>query len=94
MNPQTTEGIAAKSSMTTFSTSFTCLPQNSETKTAAPRPNGTASNIASVVTLNVPTMGVLQAEDRQGRPVLVFESDWAVRYTAEKNPKVDFRNTM
>jgi len=24
---------------------------------------------------------------------LVFESEWALRYTAEKNPRVDFRNT-
>src|SRR5688572_9105329 len=45
-------------------------------------------------TLIVPTMGVLQAVDRQERPVLVFESDWALRYTAEKNPKVDFKNTV
>jgi peptide chain release factor 3 len=45
-------------------------------------------------TLIVPTMGVLDAVDRQGRQVLVFESDWAIRYTTEKNPKVDFRNTM
>jgi peptide chain release factor 3 len=45
-------------------------------------------------TLIVPTMGVLEAVDRQGRQVLVFESEWAIRYTTEKNPKVDFRNTM
>ena len=45
-------------------------------------------------TLHVPTMGVLDAVDRQGRQVLVFESDWALRYTAEKNPRVDFKNTM
>jgi len=39
-------------------------------------------------------MGVLDAVDRLGRQVLVFESDWALRYTAEKNPRVDFKNTM
>jgi peptide chain release factor 3 len=43
--------------------------------------------------LTVPTMGVLDAVDRHGRQVLVFESEWALRYTAEKNPRVDFRNT-
>jgi peptide chain release factor 3 len=45
-------------------------------------------------TLTLPTIGVLDAVDRLGRQVLVFESDWAVRYTAEKNPRVDFKNTM
>jgi peptide chain release factor 3 len=45
-------------------------------------------------TLHMPTMGVLDAVDRQGRQVLVFESDWALRYTADKNPRVDFKNTM
>ena len=45
-------------------------------------------------TLTVPTMGVLDAVDRLGRQVLVFESEWAIRYTTEKNPKVDFKNTM
>jgi peptide chain release factor 3 len=45
-------------------------------------------------TLTLPTMGVLDAVDRHGRQVLVFESDWAMRYTTEKNPRVDFRNTM
>jgi peptide chain release factor 3 len=43
-------------------------------------------------TLTLPTIGVLNAVDRLGRQVLIFESDWAVRYTAEKNPKVDFKN--
>ena len=28
------------------------------------------------------------------REVLVFESDWVMRYTFEKNPKVEFRETM
>jgi peptide chain release factor 3 len=42
----------------------------------------------------LPTSGVLQAVDRQEREVLVFESDWVMRYTFEKNPKVEFRETM
>jgi len=45
-------------------------------------------------TLSLPTMGVIDAVDRLGRRVLVFESDWAVRYTADKNPRVDFRNAI
>jgi peptide chain release factor 3 len=44
------------------------------------------------VTLTTPSIGVLDAVDRHGRQVLVFESEWAVRYTAEKNPQVEFKN--
>jgi peptide chain release factor 3 len=29
-----------------------------------------------------------------GREVVVFESDWVMRYTLEKNPKVEFKQTM
>jgi peptide chain release factor 3 len=46
------------------------------------------------VDLVLPTSGVLQAVDRQEREVLVFESDWVMRYTFEKNPKVEFRETI
>ena len=46
------------------------------------------------VDLALPTSGVLQATDRHQRPVLVFESDWVMRYTLEKNPKVEFKQTM
>jgi peptide chain release factor 3 len=46
------------------------------------------------VDLVLPTSGVLQAIDRQGREVLVFESDWVMRYTFEKNPKVEFKPTI
>src|SRR5690242_13563331 len=56
MKPQTTLGIAASNSMTTLSVSLTFPEQNSETNTAAPRPKGTAINIARKVTLSVPTM--------------------------------------
>jgi len=45
------------------------------------------------VELVLPTSGVRQAVDRLGREVLVFESDWVMRYTFEKNPKVEFRDT-
>jgi peptide chain release factor 3 len=45
-------------------------------------------------TLSLPTSGVLQTVDRQGRPVLIFEAEWVLKYTIEKNPKVEFRDTM
>jgi peptide chain release factor 3 len=44
--------------------------------------------------LSLPTSGVIQATDRLNRPVLVFEAEWLVPYTIEKNPKVEFRSTM
>ena len=44
--------------------------------------------------LALPTTGVMQATDTHGRPVLIFESDWVLRYTMEKNPGVTFRETM
>ena len=45
------------------------------------------------VELTLPTSGVMQAVDRLERPVLVFESDWVLRYTMEKNPGVKFLDT-
>jgi peptide chain release factor 3 len=44
--------------------------------------------------LNLPMSGVLQATDRLGRQVLVFEADWVLNYTVEKNPKADFRRSV
>jgi peptide chain release factor 3 len=44
--------------------------------------------------LFLPTSGVLQATDRHQRDVLIFESDWVLRYTIEKNPDVEFRESM
>ena len=54
MNPQTTDGIAARNSMTILKVSFSFGLQNSDIKIAAPSPKGTAINIANAVTLNVP----------------------------------------
>ena len=54
--PQTTEGMAASSSMVTLSDSLARGPQNSEMKIAAPIPNGTANAMASAVTLTVPAI--------------------------------------
>ena len=56
MNPHTTEGIAAKSSITIFRVSLSFGLQNSEMKRAAPKPNGTAMTIARTVTLMVPVI--------------------------------------
>ena len=56
MNPHTTDGMAASSSITILSVSLIRCPQNSETKIAAPMPNGTAINMASAVTLAVPAI--------------------------------------
>ena len=44
--------------------------------------------------LFLPTSGVLQATDRHQRDVLIFESDWVLRYTIEKNPGIEFRESM
>jgi peptide chain release factor 3 len=50
-------------------------------------------SIPAGTALALPTSGVLQATDRQNRPVLVFEADWVLRYTIEKNPRVEFLAT-
>jgi len=44
--------------------------------------------------VSLPTTGVIQATDRLGRQVLVFESEWLLQYTIEKNPHVEFRATV
>ncbi len=45
-------------------------------------------------TLNLPTTGVIDAVDRQNRRALVFESEWVLKYTIDKNPGVQFLDTM
>jgi peptide chain release factor 3 len=44
--------------------------------------------------LVLPTSGVRQALDQQHREVLVFEAKWVLDYTLEKNPHIDFRESM
>jgi len=44
--------------------------------------------------LDLPTMGVRQATDQQRREVLLFEAKWVLDYTLEKNPHIDFRESM
>ena len=56
MKPQTTDGVAARSSTSTFSVSRVLPVANSPMKIAAPRAKGTATSIAKPVTLAVPTI--------------------------------------
>jgi len=44
--------------------------------------------------LVLPTSGVRQAVDQQHRDVLVFEAEWVLQYTLEKNPHFEFRESM
>ncbi|MEQ1573019.1 MAG: peptide chain release factor 3 [Vicinamibacterales bacterium] len=44
--------------------------------------------------LTLPTSGALLAVDRQRRTVVLFQSQWELRYTTEKNPDVEFRDTI
>ena len=41
--------------------------------------------------LSLPLTGVLAVKDRKDRDVLLFASDWELRYCAERNPNVRFR---
>ena len=45
-------------------------------------------------TLTLPTSGVLQVVDSHQREALIFEADWVLRYTMEKNPGVKFLDTI
>ncbi|HVL66026.1 MAG TPA: peptide chain release factor 3 [Vicinamibacterales bacterium] len=44
--------------------------------------------------LTLSTSGALQAHDRAGRPVVLFESVWELRYATEKNPDIRFAESM
>ena len=45
---------------------------------------------ATTTELKLPTLGVLQAVDRDDRPVLLFESNWELQYVERENPGVQF----
>jgi len=45
-------------------------------------------------TLQLPTSGVLQVVDTHQRDALIFEAEWVLRYTMEKNPGVQFLDTI
>ena len=72
MKPQTTDGVAARSSTSTFSVSRVLPVANSPMKIAAPRAKGTATSIAPTVTLAVPTIRARRrtgARARRSAPV-------------------------
>jgi peptide chain release factor 3 len=44
--------------------------------------------------LTLPLTGVQQVKDRKGRDVVLFASDWELRYCAERNPGVRFYDSL
>jgi peptide chain release factor 3 len=44
--------------------------------------------------LHLPTSGVMSVRDRRDRPVLLFQSDWHLRYTADENPAIRFSELL
>jgi peptide subunit release factor RF-3 len=44
--------------------------------------------------LTLPLSGVQQVKDRRERDVVLFASDWELRYCADRNPGVEFRASM
>ncbi len=44
--------------------------------------------------VQLPMSGVLRVVDRHGRDALIFNSNWELRFTIEKNPDVVFKDTM
>ena len=44
--------------------------------------------------LALPLSGVQEVKDRRERDVVLFASDWELRYCADRNPGVEFRSSM
>ena len=44
--------------------------------------------------VRLPTSGVMAVRDRRDRPVLLFQSDWHLRYTADDNPGIRFNELL
>jgi hypothetical protein len=44
--------------------------------------------------LSLPLSGVQEVKDRLDRDVVLFASDWELRYCADRNPGVEFRASM
>jgi peptide chain release factor 3 len=44
--------------------------------------------------LNLPLTGVLAVKDHRERDVLLFASEWEIRYCADRNPGVEFRGMV
>ena len=49
---------------------------------------------APVENLSLPLSGVQEVKDRRDRDVVLFTSDWELRYCADRNPGVEFRASM
>jgi peptide chain release factor 3 len=50
--------------------------------------------VAGAPPLRLPTSGVMSVRDTRERLVLLFQSDWHLRYTAEENPAIRFHETL
>jgi peptide chain release factor 3 len=44
--------------------------------------------------VRLPTSGVMGVRDRRDRPVLLFQSDWHLRYTTDENPGIRFNEML
>jgi peptide chain release factor 3 len=44
--------------------------------------------------LALPLSGVQEVKDRRERDVVLFASDWELRYCADRNPGVEFRASI
>jgi peptide chain release factor 3 len=44
--------------------------------------------------VKLPTSGVMSVRDTRDRPVLLFQSDWHLRYTTEENAGIRFHETL
>ena len=44
--------------------------------------------------VRLPTSGVMAVRDRRDRPVLLFQSDWHLRYTTDENPAIRFNELL
>ncbi len=47
-----------------------------------------------VETLALPLSGVQEVKDRRERDVVLFASDWELRYVTDRNPEVEFRSSL
>jgi peptide chain release factor 3 len=63
-----------------------------------PLPHVTArwpvSLAADTPPVRLPTSGVMAVRDRRDRPVLLFQSDWHLRYTTDENPGIRFNELL
>ena len=56
---------------------------------------GPVRELVNTRIVNVLSKGLgVVARDEQNREVLVFEAEWVLQYTLEKNPHIDFRESM